>query len=54
MEFEIINSVSPFTELAIPKTRYPSGVDVTLTPVDLLFDFFQVLVHLENREIQNT
>jgi hypothetical protein len=33
LEFEIVNELSPFSELAIPKGRYPSGVDVVLTPV---------------------
>lgn len=33
LEFEIVNSVSPFTEINIPKVRYPSGVTISLSPV---------------------
>jgi len=33
MDFEIVNAISPFSEVSIPRARYPKGVAVSITPV---------------------
>jgi len=41
MDFEIVNAISPFTEISIPRARYPHGAAVSVTPVFFgIFRFF--------------